>query len=161
MLAAQLLKLLSTFLLTSLQLHTHSPYSRNLLRCLTNQIPDQSIQPITKDPITTKLINFLDQSSTLTMPTPTPTCSARVCQMFRRRLHLRGAPSSHRRGVNLFKLVPPTRGYGPPCFYKLLRSSTVVEPAGVTSSVPCRELEFGLSKHCGASYTMATWPLRD
>ena len=37
----------------------------------------------------------------------------------------------------------------------------MVEPAGVTSSIPCRELEFGCSRHCGASYTMATWPLRD
>ena len=37
----------------------------------------------------------------------------------------------------------------------------MVRPAGVTSSIPCRELEFGCSRHCGASYTMATWPLRD
>ena len=67
--------------LTSSQFHTHSPNSRNLLRCMANQIPDQSIQPITKDPIATKLIHFLDQSSTLTMPTPTSTCNAHVWQM--------------------------------------------------------------------------------
>ena len=136
-------------------------HTRYLLSCLANQIPDQSIQPITRDPVTSKFNHFLDQSSTLTTPTPTPTCSACVCQMLRRRTHLRGAPSSHRRGVNLFKLVPPARGYGLPCCYEPLRSSPVVEPAGMTSSIPCRELEFGPSRHCGASYTMTTWPLRD
>ena len=81
--------------------------------------------------------------------------------MLRQRTHLRGAPSFHHRGVNLFKLAPPARGYGPPCCYELLCSSPVAEPAGVTSSVPCREPEFGPSRHCGASYSMATWPLRD
>ena len=80
--------------------------------------------------------------------------------MLRQHTHLRGAPSSHHRGVNSFKLVPPARGYGPSCCYEPLRSSPVVEPAGI-SSVPCRELEFGPSRHCGASYTMAMWPLRD
>ena len=88
-------------------------------------------------------------------------CSARVCQILRRRTHLRGAPSSHHRGGNSFKLVPPARGYGPPCCYEPLCSSPVVEPAGMTSSIPCRELEFGPSRHCGTSNTMATWPLRD
>ena len=80
--------------------------------------------------------------------------------MFQWWIHLRGAPSSHCRGVNLLKLVPPARGYSPPCCYELLRSGPVVKPAGMTSSIPCRELEFGPSRHCGASYTMATWPLR-
>ena len=130
--------------------------TRYLLSCLANQIPDQSIQPITRDPVTSKFDHFLDQPSTLTKPTPTPTCSARVCQMFWRQTHLRGAPSSHRRGVNLMKLVPPARGYSPPCCYELLRSGPVVEPAGMTSSIPCRELEFGPSRHYGASYTMAS-----
>ena len=37
----------------------------------------------------------------------------------------------------------------------------MVQPAGMTSLVPCLELEFGPSRHRGASYTMATWPLRD
>ena len=35
------------------------------------------------------------------------------------------------------------------------------QPAGVTSSVPCQELEFGPSRHRGASYTMAMSLLRD
>ena len=122
------------------------------------RFPDQSIQPITRDPVTSKCNHFLDQSTT---PTPTPTCSARVCQMFRRRTHLRGAPSSHRRGVNLLKLVPPARGYSPPCCYELLRSSPVVEPAGMTSSVPCHEPVFGPSRHCGASCTVTTWLPKD
>ena len=41
-------------------------HTRYLLSCLANQIPDQSIQPITNNPIATKPIHFLDQSSTLT-----------------------------------------------------------------------------------------------
>ena len=81
--------------------------------------------------------------------------------MFRRRIHLRRAPSPHSRGVNLFNTGAARRGYGQPCCYKPLRSSPVVKPAGMKSSIPCRELEFGPSRHCGTSYTMATWPLRD
>ena len=65
------------------------------------------------------------------------------------------------RVVNLLKLLPPARGYGPPCCYEPLRSGPVVEPAGMTSSVPCREPVFEPSRHHGASYTMATWLLRD
>ena len=68
---------------------------------------------------------------------------------------------SHRRGVNLLKMVPPARGYGPPCCYEPLRSGPVVKPAGMTSSVPCHELMFVPSRHHGASNTMATWLLRD
>ena len=67
---------------------------------------------------------------------PIQTGAARVCQMLQRRTHLR-APSSHHRGVNPFKLVPPARGYSRPCCYELLHSSPVVEPTGMTSSVPC------------------------
>ena len=160
MLTARLSSLVYPFL-THIFTVTHSLTSRYLLCCLASQIPDQSIQPITKDPVTSKSNHFLDQSSTENTPTPTPTCSARVCQMFPQRIHLRGAPSSHRRGVNLFKMVLPARGYGPPCCYEPLRSSPVVEPAGMRSSIPCRKLKFGPSRHCGASYTMATWPLRD
>ena len=164
MLTARLLKLLSTLLVLLTLFHSYTlTHTRYPPSCLVNQIPDQSIQPITKDPITTKLIHFLDQSSTLTTPTPTSTCNARACQMLRRHTHLRGAPSSHRRGVivNSFKLVPPAGGYGLPCCYEPLCSSPVVEPAGMTSSIPCHELEFKPSRHCGASYTMATWPPRD
>ena len=43
----------------------------------------------------------------------------------------------------------------------LLRSGPVVQPVGMTSSVPCRKLEFGPSRYCGTSYTMATWLPRD
>ena len=91
------------------------------------RFPDQSIQPITKGPITLKFNHFLDQSLTSATPTPTPTCSACVCQMFWRLIHLRGdkqpgviwgAPSSHRRGVNLFKMVLPTRAYDPSDYYE-------------------------------------------
>ena len=49
LLTARLPNLVSPFLLTSSQLYTHSPNSRSLLSCLANQIPDQSIQPMTKD----------------------------------------------------------------------------------------------------------------
>ena len=42
-------------------IHTRYPPS-----CLANQIPDQPIQPITKEQTATKLIHLLDQSSTLT-----------------------------------------------------------------------------------------------
>ena len=119
------------------------------------------MQPITKDPIATKLIHFLDQSSALTTPTPTSTCNARVCQMLRRHTHLRGAPSSHRRGVNLLKMVLPARGYGPPCCYEPLCCGPVVEPAGMTSSVPYHEPVFGPSRHSDASCTVATWLPRD
>ena len=58
-------------------------------------------------------------------------------------------------------MVPPARGYSLPDYYEPLRSGPVVEPAGMTSSIPCCQLKFGPSRHCGASYTMATWPLRD
>ena len=71
------------------------------------------------------------------------------------------ALSSHRMGVNLFKLVPPAMDYGPPCCYMPLRSGPVVEPAGMTSSVPCREPVFGSSRHRDASCTVATWLPRD
>ena len=63
--------------------------------------------------------------------------------------------------MNSFKLVPPARGYSPPCFYELLRSSPVVEPAGMTSSVPSREPVLGPSRHRDASCTVATWLPRD
>ena len=43
----------------------------------------------------------------------------------------------------------------------LLRSGPMVLPAGMTSSVPCCELEFRSSRHRGASYTMAIWLPRD
>ena len=92
-------------------------HTRHLLSCLANQIPDQSIQPITRDPVTSKFNHFLNQPLTFTTPTLTSTCSALVCRMFRQRIHLRGAPSSHCRGVNLLKLVLPARGYSPPCCY--------------------------------------------
>ena len=49
---------------------------------------------------------------------------------------MRRAPSSHLRGVNLLKMVPPTRGHGPPHCYEPLHSGPVVESAGMTSSVP-------------------------
>ena len=130
----------------------------DLLSCLANQIPDQSIWPITRDPVISKFFRSSGSIFNFNHATPTPIYSALVCQMLRWQTHLRGAPSSHCRGVNLFKLVPPARGYGPPCCYKPLRSSPVVEPAGMTSSIPCRELEFGPSRHCGASCTMAMWP---
>ena len=48
---------------------------------------------------------------------------------------MRRAPSSHRRGVNLLKMVLPARGYSPPCCYEPLHSGPVVEPAGMTSSL--------------------------
>ena len=63
--------------------------------------------------------------------------------------------------MNLLKLVPPARGYGPPCCYEPLRSGPVVKPAGMTSSIPCRKPVFRPSRDCGTSYTMATWLLRD
>ena len=74
---------------------------------------------------------------------------------------MRRAPSSHRRGVNLLKMVPLARGYGPPCCYEPLRSGPVVEPAGMTSSVPYCEPVFGPSRHRDASCTVATWLPRD
>ena len=64
MLTAWLPNLVSPFLLTYQQLHTHSPNSRNLLSCMTNQIPWSIHKPITKDPIASKLIHFLNQPST-------------------------------------------------------------------------------------------------
>ena len=74
---------------------------------------------------------------------------------------MRRAHSSHRRGVNLLKIVPPARSYGPPCCYEPLCSSPVVEPAGMTSSVPYREPVFEPSRHRDASCTVATWLPRD
>ena len=74
----------------------------------------------------------------------------------------RGAPSSHHRGVSLFKLFPPSRGYSQPDYYEPLHSGPMVQPADMTSSVPCcSELEFGLSRHRDASCTVATWLPRD
>ena len=58
-------------------------------------------------------------------------------------------------------MVPPARGYDPPDYYQPLRGDRVVQPAGMMSSVPCREPVFRPSRHRGASYTMATWLLRD
>ena len=43
----------------------------------------------------------------------------------------------------------------------LLRGGPVVQPAGMTSSVPCRKLEFRPSRRHGASYKMANWLPRD
>ena len=37
----------------------------------------------------------------------------------------------------------------------------MVQLAGMTSSVSCRKLEFGPSRHRGTSYTQATWLPRD
>ena len=54
----------SPFSLTSSELHTHSPNSRNLPSCVANQIPWSIHKPITKDPIASKLNHFLHQSST-------------------------------------------------------------------------------------------------
>ena len=72
----------------------------------------------------------------------------------------RGSFFSLYRGVNLLKTVPQARSYDLPDHYQPLRGDHMVQPAGMMSSVPCREPVFGPSRHCGASYTMATWLLR-
>ena len=77
------------FLLTCPQLHTHS-FPGISLAAWPIRFPDQLIKPVTKDPNASKFNHFLDQSLTWATPTTTPTCRARVCQMFWRLLHLRG-----------------------------------------------------------------------
>ena len=82
--------------------------------------------------------------------------------MFQRLRHLRGdnwagaikcsgALSSHCRGVNLLKMVPPARGYDLTDYYQPLCGGRMVQPAGMMSSVPCREPVVGPSRHHGAS----------
>ena len=57
-------------------------------------------------------------------------------------------------------MAPPAKGpRGLQIYKSLLHKGPVVQPGGVIPSVQCRKLEFGPSKHCGASYTMATWLL--
>ena len=108
MLTARLPSLVSPFLLTSSQLHAHShkasPY-------LLGQSDSQSIHTANhKGPSYNKAYPFSGSIFNFNHATPTPTCSARVCQMLRQHTHLRGALSSHRRGVNSFKTGAARKG---------------------------------------------------